>query len=120
MRRNQLRPRADPHKSAAGYRLSAGDTSTRVRMPSRGRRPAEYIIKQTARGRRSLSANASGWITAPCVDVRPTASALIRRHQRYAPARCVERRHTVLPPQLAGLRRLYIVAVRRAVANVAD
>jgi len=63
--------------------------------------------------RRSLSANASGWITAACVDVRPTASALIWRRQR-APT----------PPGRAAASssssRLYIVAVRRAVADAAD
>jgi len=66
--------------------ISAGHVANRAACPDASRRAAaaaEYIIKQTARERaRSLSANASGWITAPCDDVRPTASALIWRRQR--------------------------------------
>ena len=46
-------PRADPRKSAAGDRLSAGDTSPRVCAPLAA--AAEYIIKQTARPSRRAS-----------------------------------------------------------------
>jgi len=53
-RRNQLRPRTDRRKSAAGDWLSARDTSARVRMPVAA--AAEYIIKQTARASRATLA----------------------------------------------------------------
>ena len=87
--------RRDPLKSAAGRRLSADDTSPgrpaavclsgcrQARPgPARPGRVYHKTNSTPAGGRHSLSANASSWITASCDDVRPTASALIRRRQR--------------------------------------
>ena len=126
--RNQLRPRTDPRKSAAGDRLSARDTSPRVRIPLAACRRVYHKTNSAseragrARRRRSLSANASGWITAPCVDARPTASALIWRRQRWrgGPVRWVTSHGPAAAAAAAARRRLYIVAVRRAAANAAD